>query len=78
MNLRNVIEVKPNLTKIEFDLPDEDIASFLQSCKDMDTPSLILIDGIVMHTGLFESSTIQEWINNNKPKAQKSKGKHQL
>ena len=59
MRSRSVTVVKSNNQVVHFDLPEEDVEPYIRHMKDMDSPSLVIIDDIVVRTGLFQSAQIQ-------------------
>jgi predicted thioredoxin/glutaredoxin len=67
MQSRTVTEFSSITNKIEYALPDCDVDSFLRFARATRTTRCILVDGEVVHSGLFDPTSIAKIVKSSRP-----------
>lgn len=75
MRTRTIVAITPLGNRTENILPDEDVALYIQHLKDTHSVNLVMIDNVVVNTGLFDLGTIQKYVTVEKqPASPRKKG----
>ncbi len=62
MRVRHVTKIRTNNTIEQFLMAEEDMERYTNHLRDMDDPSLVIVENNVIHVGKFDSTTINNWL----------------
>lgn len=75
MQTRTIVTITPLGNRTENILSDEDVPLYIQHLEDTRSVNLVMVDRVVVNTGLFDLGTIQKYVTFEKrPTTPKKKG----
>ena len=75
MQTRTIVTITPSGNRTENILPDEDVALYIQHLEDTRSVNLVMVDRVVVNTGLFDLGTIRKYVTVEKqPTSPRKKG----